>query len=80
MALVSALLFSSFSTIVFSMTFHIDFRIDQTSIEKGNENGIEEHSNRPDLDCLGFLRRLIRFVERLADLGSDRPTDPTSTA
>ena len=46
-------LFSSFSTIVFSMTFHIDFRFDQKGIENGNENGIEEHSKQENPSLLG---------------------------
>ena len=48
-ALVFAMDFSSFSTIVFSMKLRIDFRFDQ----QGIENGIAEHSKLENPSLLG---------------------------
>ena len=52
-ALVFAMHFSSFSTIIYSMKFRIDFRFDQKGIDNGNENGIEEHSKLESPSPLG---------------------------
>ena len=37
----------------FLIKFHIIFRFDQQSIEKGNENSIEEHSKLENPSLLG---------------------------